>query len=983
MTACNGFLGRAFVASALLAAFSAASAQTETNHEALAEIAERKGQEALAQRSFAHLQALVLDLPIRFEDANGTLFELVRFENKEPIYFRTLNLDAAKTINAFNVWSGGGAGLSLSGSGVNLALWDGGAIRLNHVEINGRATQVDSPSSIHWHPAHVSGTMAASGVLSLSKGMSPAATIDAYDWISDLSEMATAASAGLVISNHSYGAASGWYWSGSSWWWYGWPGYSNTEDYKFGFYGGDADDYDDIAYNAPYYLIHKSGGNDRGDGPSSQPISHWVRNSQGAWVTNTTTTRDKDGGATGYDTVGFAGTAKNIMTVGAVGSIASGYSVPSDVVMSSFSCWGPTDDGRIKPDIVANGTSLISIYSEDYNGNGVFDDYASSSGTSMSSPSAAGGAGLLVEHFRGLNPGNEMLSATLKAVILHTAHEAGTSDGPDYRFGWGLMNVEGGTDVITEDVTNDVVMQELSLNDGDTYTETFTYTGSGPIKATMVWTDPKGTPPAGSVDPATLMLVNDLDIRITKGGATYFPWILDPANPGNAATTGDNFRDNVEQIQIGVPESGNYTVTVTHKGTLVDAPQAFSLILTGLEDSAVEVSDFEINPFEITFTDTATGTVTLNGAAPAGGIDVNPITSGSLSFPTTVNIPEGATSADFTITPTTGAVTSSSVFTVTIRQGGINMASDTVKIVPVLLDAAEFDGEPDEVVGGLDTTLDLTLNGPAPTGGLNVSFVSSNTNAADAPAAIVIPEGQTSFAVTVPTKAVLLDTETRITAEQVVTGSWTRTVNDLTDVLQHHIELTFDPLVISWSDTSTATVQIPDPAPAGGLTLYPRTGSGISMPNSVTIPQGSTSVDFTVTPTMGSTTSTKVYNIRLLKQIGGSYPTVEQAYIYIKPLLMTGVVMNPDTVTGGNSSTFTVTMNGPAPAGGYVIDLYSVNTAAATIQATATIPEGDSTIDVTVNTNVVGSATSSWVVATQTLPVWGTRGYGARIYVNP
>jgi hypothetical protein len=79
----------------------------------------------------------------------------------------------------------------------------------------------------------------------------------------------------------------------------------------------------------------------------------------GSWQW-TSQARGADGGASGYDCISQQGCAKNILTVGAVNDIVGGYSSPGDVVMSSFSSWGPTDDGRIKPDICANGVGLYS-----------------------------------------------------------------------------------------------------------------------------------------------------------------------------------------------------------------------------------------------------------------------------------------------------------------------------------------------------------------------------------------------------------------------------------------------------------------------------------------------------------------------------------------------------------------------------------------------------------------------------------------------
>jgi hypothetical protein len=97
------------------------------------------------------------------------------------------------------------------------------------------------------------------------------------------------------------------------------------------------------------------------------------------------------------------------------------------------------------------------------------------------------------------------------------------------------------------------------------------------------------------------MLVNDLDVRITKGSEVYFPWTLDPANPSFAATNiSENFRDNFEKIEIALPEQGVYTISIKHKRTLVGENQKFSLIVTG--DSVVETlnnTSFSENDFKV------------------------------------------------------------------------------------------------------------------------------------------------------------------------------------------------------------------------------------------------------------------------------------------------------------------------------------------------------------------------------------------------
>jgi len=534
-------------------------AQLSTNTERLIELSDSYLSRSIQAKQQVIDYANINNIPIRVE-TDSTLIELMFIDERGfPQYYIIHNENAAKTISTDNVYSGGGAGLSLSGSGVTLYEWDGGTVLSTHQEFDTRVTNGDATST-HYHATHVAGTIMASGVQSASKGMSYAASLEAYDWTDDESEMAAAAAAGAEVSNHSYGTGRGWVWNGSSWDWEGDPAVSTSEDYLFGFYNSWTADWDEIAYNAPYYLIVKSAGNDRGDGPSGG-------------------TYPQDGP---YDCIGPKGIAKNVLTVGAVNDITGGWTQPSDVVMSSFSSWGPADDGRIKPDIVANGVSLYSAYNT---GNS---DYASLSGTSMSSPSVTGSIGLLMQHYENeFGSGSKMKAATKKALIIHTADEAGTNTGPDYQFGWGLMNTQSAAAKITEDKTTDVILEHYLAN-GDTYTRDITTNGTSPIKVTVVWTDPKGTPVSASLDPTDVMLVNDLDVRITQASNTYYPWKLNGSNPSNAATqAAENNVDNVEQVYIASPaNSTTYTITVDHDGTL-SGGQAFSMIISGDIDNAV------------------------------------------------------------------------------------------------------------------------------------------------------------------------------------------------------------------------------------------------------------------------------------------------------------------------------------------------------------------------------------------------------------
>jgi hypothetical protein len=547
------------------------SSSIYTNYKELQRIAKEESSRFEYERQFilsAFSNGRVLDRMLIGEYAETQLKSL---STGVPVYYITDNANAATSIGVNKLHTGGGLGYTLNGQGIQIGEWDGGATLVAHQEFGSRVTQSDNATSLSNHATHVAGTIVASGVQTAAKGMAPQATLLTNDWNNDNSEMATAASNGLIISNHSYGVVSGWAYGPwatgtSSWHWFGDPLLSTNEDYKFGYYSYNARIWDQIANNATNYLIVKSAGNDRYDNYTG---GHYVWQN-GGWSFSTAT-RNPDGNSDGYDCISGEGVAKNVMTIGAVDDVLT-YSGPSSVVMSSFSGWGPTDDGRIKPDLVANGVMLYSTLASGIN------SYGSMSGTSMSAPSATGGLALVQQHAYGKN-NSYLKSSALKALAIHTAKEAGSMQGPDFQFGWGLMDVEQAVKVLDDSMA---IVEMQTLSNSSTYSRLITLS-SNAIRITIAWNDPAGNPVASNLlNNNTSMLVNDLDIRLTApSGQVFYPYVLDPFSPSSGATTGDNIRDNVEMIDLpnGVAP-GIYTLTVTHKGTLATS-QDFALVVTG------------------------------------------------------------------------------------------------------------------------------------------------------------------------------------------------------------------------------------------------------------------------------------------------------------------------------------------------------------------------------------------------------------------
>lgn len=445
---------------------------------------------------------------------------------------------------------------SLAGTGVGVMVYDGGRVRTTHQDFQGRA-QIGAGelacTPVSDHATHVAGTIGGAGVANANnKGMAPGVSIVSYglnqgggcslsqgflytdpgDINADYGEAIN--TYGADVANNSIGtntAPNGFPCS--------WEGDYGVTDTVI-----DAIVRGSLSAGAPFRIVWANG-NERQTSACNDPSPSVP---------------------TGYHKTAPPACAKNHITVGALNA--------NDDSMTSFSSWGPADDGRMKPDISGPGCQS--------NGDGGVTSCSSSSdtgysvkcGTSMSSPTVCGLSALLLEDYRVQFPTRpDFRNSTLKILLAHTAVDRG-NPGPDNQFGYGSVRIKDCIDFMR---TGN--FKEGSVGNGGVDT-VFVVVGptDNVLKITLAWDDPPGTP---NVSPA---LINDLDLVVfDPSNNQRFPWTLSglaaPAAP--ATQTQKNAVDNIEQVYVASPPPGVYRVEV--RGFNVPSgPQPFSLCASPL-----------------------------------------------------------------------------------------------------------------------------------------------------------------------------------------------------------------------------------------------------------------------------------------------------------------------------------------------------------------------------------------------------------------
>lgn len=460
---------------------------------------------------------------------------------------------------------------NLTGAGIVASMWDGGQAQLTHPEFEGRVIGGTPSATTDDHATHVAGTITAKGLQAAAKGMAPGATVHDFEVTDGFleSKQSNLPRIGSVSDNNSWGYVLGWnYDSDKTYRWQWWGG---AED--FGNYDTSTAGLDKLVRSSGTLIVFSSGNDGTDTGPLASPYGHYhdsgdtvycySANGSGSDCPATPcgsrceTARHPSDGP--FRDMSLTGAGKNLLAVGAVTSQSQ---------IADFSSRGPAADGRVKPDVVAKGVGQYSTFPT----NG----YRSLQGTSMASPVVTGVAALIAEQWRrtfgGALPGPE----ALRGLIIHGAQDLGQA-GPDYTFGFGLVDAKASVDTIIADEGVGKRIRRGTLTQGKTVEVPFQLATPGNIRLTLVWSDPENVPYPEKV------LINDLDLTLTDPfGNVYRPYVLNVNDPAAAAQTGVNTVDNVERIEVGGAAAGEWRARVT--GTLIPGAQPQSYVVLSSAD---------------------------------------------------------------------------------------------------------------------------------------------------------------------------------------------------------------------------------------------------------------------------------------------------------------------------------------------------------------------------------------------------------------
>ncbi len=470
----------------------------------------------------------------------------------------------------------------LQGTGVDVLIYDSGQAG-DHVDFGTRLTHGDA-DSVSTHSTHVAGTIGGSGANSQNqggtalqwRGLAPSADLISYgtqgysgsgvifyedvpdienDWASAQNTY------GADLANASLGSNI-------------YSNYPGTGCDLMGVYGASAVLLDQII----------RGGNSV-VGIGDKYIAAWAAGNERGWASTC--------GERSYNLIAPPASAKNPIHVGG--------SNTNNTTQYIHTSWGPTEDGRLKPIVTAGGCQTTGDYGITSTDDSPTNSYTVMCGTSMATPAVSGGIALMLEHYRDVyNTTGRFWPSTAKAILMQTASDQGRP-GPDYQWGYGLVDIQTSVDLISRKA-----FKQAQIDDDEVDVYQLVVPSGDDLRVSLAWDDHEATVNA---DPT---LINDLDLElVSPGGTRWHPWVLNPSSPTQNATRGVNDVDNQEQVEVPNPEIGTWLVRVL--GTTVpQGPQDYSLVCEGCEPLNLGVCQSRVD---------GTAMMAVQGTCPSDGGD--------------------------------------------------------------------------------------------------------------------------------------------------------------------------------------------------------------------------------------------------------------------------------------------------------------------------------------------------------------------------
>jgi len=405
---------------------------------------------------------------------------------------------------------------------------------------------------------------------------------------------------------------------------------------------------------------------------------------------------------------------------------------------------------------------------------------------------------------------------------------------------------------------------------------------------------------------------------------------------------------------VGSASNFGFNIAISPDGTLLASTDSNGGIdvcsLVGFTSTAI--ASITLSPSSLQGGVNSSGTITLAQPAPAGGTTIGLYSSGALmngyyvaTVPETVFIPAGATSATFTVT--TYTVGTPLTVAVTAYSGPFTKTAN-LQVLPAPIQSLSF--SPSTVLGGKSTTGTITLNGYAAQ--YEVFAVTCSNPAVILPKQVTSYGGNSTVVFGVNTVAVNESTVATI----IVSANNSSQSATITILPASISQLTVDPTTIRGGAGGKCTVTLNGKAgPLGTVVSVASSNASLLVPSHVTVPAGLTEASFAIrTEAVSSKTSVVITG----RQGGLS----RAANCTLIPSQLVSVLLNPDSVVGGNSSVGTVTLNGPAGPGGATVHLTS-SVKSATLPATLVVPAGKTSATFTVKTIEVASSTTASIGA--------------------